>query len=361
MRILFALPGFHRFDRGAEVALISVAKELTQLGHVVTLIGSGAKGDHTPYNYVQGWCLSREYFERFPRMPLFRNETSYEELTFVPSLLLRSHPSEYDLTVTCSYPFTNWALRSMRVTSRRPKHVFVTENGDWPAYSTHSEYRFFNCDGLVCTNPDFYERNCERWRCILIPNGVDCTRFKPGDVERARFDLPTDRPIVLMVSALISSKRVSAGIKAVSQLADSHLVVAGRGPLRSEIERLAAKQLPNRFTLTSVPSELMPSLYRSADVFLHLSKEEAFGNVFVEAMACGVPIVAHDSARVRWIVGDEQFLTDSEKISNVADAIKTAMMQGPSRRNLYVKRAQAFAWPQIGARYEQFFQELMRC
>ena len=41
MRVLFALPGFHRIDRGAEIALISVAKELAKTGDTVTLIGSG--------------------------------------------------------------------------------------------------------------------------------------------------------------------------------------------------------------------------------------------------------------------------------------------------------------------------------
>ena len=61
------------------------------------------------------------------------------------------------------------------------------------------------------------------------------------------------------------------------------------------LEAKAAKLLPGRFTLLSLPAEKMPPVYRSADVFLHLSKEEAFGNVYLEAMACGLPIVARDS------------------------------------------------------------------
>jgi glycosyltransferase involved in cell wall biosynthesis len=68
----------------------------------------------------------------------------------------------------------------------------------------------------------------------------------------------------------------------------------------------------------------MPALYRSADVFLHLSKEESFGNVFLEAMACGLPIVGHDSPRLRWIVGDDEFLLDTESLPEVASAIERA-------------------------------------
>ena len=41
MKLLFALPGFHRFDRGAEVALLAVAEELAKQGHAVTVMGSG--------------------------------------------------------------------------------------------------------------------------------------------------------------------------------------------------------------------------------------------------------------------------------------------------------------------------------
>ena len=112
-----------------------------------------------------------------------------------------------------------------------------------------------------------------------------------------------------MVSALIPTKRVEAGIDAVSRIPGAHLVVAGNGPLQRAVEATAARLMPDRFTLLSVPAHQMPSLYQSADVFLHLSKDKSFGNVFLEAMACGLPVVGHDSPRLRWIVGDNEFLS----------------------------------------------------
>ena len=137
----------------------------------------------------------------------------------------------------------------------------------------------------------------------MIPNGVDVERFRPRESQRAEFGLPAERLIVLMVSALAESKRVEVGIEAVSKIPGAHLVVAGDGPLRRAVDALAAKSLPGRFTRLSLPSDKMPSLYQSADVFLHLSKEKSFGNVYVEAMASSLPIVAHDSARLRWLLG----------------------------------------------------------
>jgi glycosyltransferase involved in cell wall biosynthesis len=137
------------------------------------------------------------------------------------------------------------------------------------------------------------------------------------------------------------------------------LVVAGDGPLRDEVADAAAQLLPGRFTRLSVAPERMPVLYRSADVFLHLSKEESFGNVFLEAMACGLPVVAHDSPRVRWIVGDDEFLVDTEDIAAIARHIELAGDAGPSKREARSRKVAAFSWPRIGKMYRQFLGEIV--
>jgi len=357
MNILFALPGFHRHDRGAETALISVAAQLARTGDTVTLIGSGQDRPASPYRFLHAGSLSREKFERCPSLPALRNEYAYEELTFLPSLLRRYHPADYDVTLTCSYPFTNWGLRrpSLR---RRPAHVYVTQNGDWPAFANNAEYRFFHCEGLVCTNPEYYARNKDRWFCRLIPNGIDCERFRPGSAQREKFGLPAGRLIVLMVSALIPSKRVETGIEAVGRIPDAHLVVAGDGPLRRSVDEVAAQKLPGRFSRVSLPATQMPDLYRAADVFLHLSKEESFGNVFLEAMASGLPIVAHASARLRWIVGPDELLVDTDDVQAIASAILGAQ-NAPRAESSRVSRAAEFAWPRVAAMYRQFLQDVV--
>jgi glycosyltransferase involved in cell wall biosynthesis len=124
----------------------------------------------------------------------------------------------------------------------------VTQNGDWPAFSDSAEFRLFSCDGLVCTNPDYLERNERRWPSTLIPNGVDLERFKPGESDRRWLGLPPGRPVILMVSALIERKRVLEGIRAVAPL-EASLVVAGDGPLRQDAVVLARQLLPDRFRL----------------------------------------------------------------------------------------------------------------
>lgn len=355
MRLLFALSGLHRYDRGAEVAFMSVADELAKAGDNVTLIGSGTARSRKFYRYLPANSISRKQFESFPSLPGFRDECAYEDFTFQPDLLRKYKPSDYDVTLTCNYPFTNWALRRPTLTGRRrPPHVFVTQNGDWPAYSNSSEYRFFGCDGLVCTNIEYYERNRERWRCQLIPNGIDTDLFFPGTSRRCELGLPTGRPLVLMVSALIPSKRVNLGIKAISQLPDAHLVVAGDGPMRGQIDSLASKIMHGRFTRLSLPANRMPDLYRSVDVFLHLSKSESFGNVFLEAMASGLPIAAPNSPHVRWIVGDDEFLFDSDEPAQIALTVKEALKASTTLCQERIHRVASFSWSNIAASYRDF-------
>jgi glycosyltransferase involved in cell wall biosynthesis len=355
MRIGIALPGFHRVERGAEVALLSVAQELALLGNEVTVFGSGEARSGTAYRFRHVPAVRRERFERFPFFPPLRSDVMWEDMTFAAALLGHYRPSDFDAVLTCSFPFTHLALRRPG-RGKRPLQLFVTQNGDWPARARNAEYRLFGCDGLVCINPDYFEANAASWRCALIPNGADLTRFTPGAGERARFGLPSDRRVVLMVSALIESKRVLDGIRAIALLPDDvHLVVAGDGHLRDEAEALAATLLPGRFSRVTLTAADMPALYRSADAFLHMSLAESFGNVFVEAMACGLPVIGHDTPRLRWIVGDGPFLCDTQSPEALRAALVAALGRGVVEVDPAVER---FAWPAIGAQYDRFLREL---
>ena len=168
MKILFALPGLHRFDRGAEVVFESVAQTIAATGkHQVILVGSGEHRADRAYDFICLPARSRDHFERWPRFPFFRHHFMYEDFTFALGLLNLPAVAEADVTLTCSYPYTNWALRRPRFGKARPPHVFVTQNGDWPAQKQGIEPSLFSCEGLICTNPIYYERNRERWNCAL--------------------------------------------------------------------------------------------------------------------------------------------------------------------------------------------------
>ena len=346
-------------DRGAEIAFMAIGSELARLGDEVTLMGAGPARPAKAYRFIQSPAAKRERFERWPTLPMLRGNTAWEELTFLPGLLRHYRPHDYDVTLTCSFPFTNMALRRPRLGGPRPPHVFVTQNGDWPAFSDKSEFGLFDCEGLVCTNPDYQERNAGRYRTALIPNGVDVARFAPGKAEPESFGLDPARPVVLMVSALIESKNVADGIKAVAAIDDAVLVVAGDGPLRGELQQLADRILPGRYRTISVAADKMPVLYRSADLFLHLSRNESFGNVFIEALASGTPIVAHDLPRTRWILGDEAHYVAGEAVEAIAGALSAALAGKKAGSERRAASARKYDWASVASRYRDFLSEVI--
>jgi glycosyltransferase involved in cell wall biosynthesis len=355
MRVAFALPGLHRIDRGAEISFMAIADQLALRGHSVTLFGSGEERPGKAYRFRHVPSIPRERFERWPYGPMFRDETAYEEMTFAFGLLKHLKPSEFDVVGGCSYPFVNWVLRRPIAKSSRPKYVFITQNGDYPAISGVREYRYFGCDGIVCINPDYYSNNKNRWNAALIPNGVNIEKYRSAGSDRGKFNLPANKKIVLMVSAFIASKRVDKAIAVVSRLPGVHLVVAGNGPDRQSVLDLANKLLPGRFSSLTLPPDQMPSLYQSADAFLHMSQAESFGNVFIEALACGLPVVAHDIARHRWVVGETGFFVDTDQIDLTARAVEAALAASSVDKEKRRDAASKYDWSIIGGQYEQFF------
>lgn len=366
MRVLFALPGLHRVVRGAEVALEEVARELGGLaGHEVTLIGSGRAREGQAYRFVHSPCIPRERFEKgWPKFPGLRDHYQYEELSFAPGLLRRYHPDEYDITVTCGYPYTNWVLGYRTRGGYRPRHVFVTQNGDWMVHARHREYRYFTCDGLVCTNHEYAERARAdgRYASALIPNGVNPEVFTPGPGDRGAYGVPRGAPVALMVSALTESKRVLEGIRAAAQVKDLYLIVAGDGELRRPVQALGRELMGGRFTNVTLPRSAMPGLYRCADVFLHMSQDEPSANAYIEALASGLPIVTTDRAVTRWTLEDQAILVDTSDAQAVGEGLRRGLgskteAEVSGRRALVRRR---FAWSSIARAYSDFFHQIGR-
>ena len=352
IRIAFALPGLHRVVRGAEVALESVAERLANRPEFdLPPFGSGPARDDQPYRYSRVDCVARETFTRLPSMPVFRNDCAWEEATFAAALHNTYNPEHFDATLTCGYPFCNWLLSRAGRRDSRPAHVFVCQNGDWPAHNDQSEFRFFRCDRLVCLTGEQADRNRDRWHTTVIPNGVDPVAFTPGPAERAALGVPADVPLVLTVAALIESKRVDRAIEAVAQLPDAHHLVIGDGPQRDRIDALGRDLLGQRYTRITLPREHMRNAYRAADTLLHASMDEPFGIIYLEALACGLPVVAHDRPDTRDILGSFGFPVDTQNLNATAETLRRALThtQDPAAANAYVDAH--YSWDTVADRY----------
>jgi len=147
---------------------------------------------------------------------------------------------------------------------------------------------------VVVTPSEWYRRLAERVferrvRVEHIPHGIHLERYRPLDREACRelLDLPREARIVLAVAHSFrpNLKGLDKLVEAVQRLSGVILVLAG--------EVLEPPRDGNVITLGPICDErLMPAVYSAADVLVHASLAESFGNVVVEAMACGCPCVA---------------------------------------------------------------------
>ena len=134
---------------------------------------------------------------------------------------------------------------------------------------------------------------------------------------------------------------------------DAQLMILGDGELRSELERLACELgVEDRVAMPGFFSDPMP-FYQSADLFVLSSDYEGFGNVIVEALACGVPVVSTNCPS-----GPAEILEDGRYGSLVpvgdAQALASAMadaLQTVHDPAMLRERARAFSAEKIAARY----------
>lgn len=189
----------------------------------------------------------------------------------------------------------------------------------------------------------------------VIPNGADLDKFnKKG--KPTKVNLP--RPIILSVGALVEEKRLDLIISAVHKT-KAALLLVGKGNKKEELQTLGNELLPGRFEIKSFSHSEMPEVYRSADLFTYSTVPwESFGNVMVEAMASGLPVVATDDPIRREIVGDAGIFvdpTDTDKYAvSLEKALKTKWGNKPRRQ------AEKFNWDEIALKYKNLFLELVK-
>ena len=192
----------------------------------------------------------------------------------------------------------------------------------------------------------------------VIPSGVDLTRFKYAG---KKFPASLEKPIILMVAASTPAKRVEQGIRAVSCLKSGSLLLLGQGPLDERINKLGYGLLgEKRFFHTTANPEKIPEYYRAADVFALCSESrEAFGTVYLEALATGLPIVATDDESRREILANcAVFVKNVDDEHEYARAITKALKHRPRFRERALSRAKKFTWDKIGNSYQREFDQL---
>ncbi len=189
---------------------------------------------------------------------------------------------------------------------------------------------------VLCSSFDYIKTSqikkyyySEKEKFKELPFGVDLDIFRPGEELNNKDDFN-----ILFVGGLDRAhyfKGVDVLLRAAAMLPQDkgwRLIIVGDGDLRKEYERQAARLgISKRIIfLGKLNQKELVDAYQKAKVFVlpSINKNEAFGIVLLEAMACGVPVIASDLAGVRSVFrnGREGFLTRPENYKDLKDKIE---------------------------------------
>jgi phosphatidylinositol alpha-1,6-mannosyltransferase len=179
------------------------------------------------------------------------------------------------------------------------------------------------------------ERGVSRDQIEVIGNGTNPDQFYPTEVDELRNELGFNgKKILLTITRLVPRKGVDTVIKAMGQLRDEYsdlkYLVVGDGEQMEELKALSEKlNLSDRVTFAGrVPHEKLNAYYNLGDIFVMPSKTmepdvEGFGIVFLEANACGKPVIGSRSGGIpSAIVEDETgLLVDEDNPNQLAQKI----------------------------------------
>lgn len=187
----------------------------------------------------------------------------------------------------------------------------------------------------------------------VIPNGVDTERFRPSTGSKEVLDFEGinngGRPIVLYCGRLMALKGLKTligGMKKVLDEHDAYFVFAGPGDSRPWEEMIKAQGISREdySFLGHISHEKIPLLYQKSDIFVLPSFTESCPITIIEAMACGLPVIASDVGGVSEIIaqGKDGMLIEPGNPDQLADSILLLLKDDWLRNNL-AKEARAKA------------------
>ncbi len=192
-------------------------------------------------------------------------------------------------------------------------------------------------------------------RIAVHYSGVDADLFRPGDRRAAKARLGVSGPLLLAVGNLIPEKGHWLAVEALVRIDGATLIIVGNGPERAALLARARRLgVADRLRLPgSLPHPLLPAFFTAADVTVHPSFVEGFGNARLESLACGTPLVTT-------AVGEAALIVDRPAAGRIveadpqaiADAVRSLLADPPPAEAVRA-RVHDFDWARQAAELER--------
>lgn len=188
----------------------------------------------------------------------------------------------------------------------------------------------------------------------LWTRGIDSTLYHPNRYDKDMRDFlsdgSSDATLLLYIGRLSREKRVEMLRPVLDAVPNVRLAIVGDGPFREDLERIF-KNAPVTFTGYLFGEELAMA-YASADIFVFTGANETFGNVILEAMASGLPVVAPDSGGVMDMVKPYEtgILFETENQQSLVNAVQLMVVSRGLREQTCIAARQMalrFSWEDI--------------
>lgn len=253
---------------------------------------------------------------RFPTLPLVHSSLKPLKTAHAWSAirsLLKKSSIDFDLIHAHFLDYSGEHAARISREFQKP-YVLTVHDGKFDAHSPHyQQYQsiFKQAAGIQALNPRevaAFHRFKLQDKVAYIPNFIDTDVFQLGSktMARKKLALPSAQKILLHVgSYLLNTKGQPDLLKMMTNLdADYHLYLLGEGREKQALKQLIQRyQLSNRVHLAGpfLPHRLK-TWYQAADVFLFPSLRESFGIVQIEALACGLPVIAYQNGASEFIL-----------------------------------------------------------
>jgi glycosyltransferase involved in cell wall biosynthesis len=197
--------------------------------------------------------------------------------------------------------------------------------------------------------------------------GLDRDRFRPLDHTQLRsqlgqeigFTMPDNAPLLVCVGALISRKGQDIAIAALPRIEGARLVLVGKGDDERHLRELARDLgVASRVHFAgSIDHDLLPLILSAADAMVLPTVSEGLANAWVEAIACGTPVVTTDVGGARELIVNATAGRLVERNPESVAAGVNAVLNDPPMRQDVAALAERFSWEtnalELAAHYER--------
>jgi len=350
VRVFLPCTGLGRQRRGFETFTLECADALRADPRIALTVFAG--GDVPGIPARVRWNLRRDGTLSSMVGAVVRRDRYFVEqatffLSFLPALVL----GRPDVVYFADLNLGNLCWHWRRVSGQRFKLLYYNGGLTTRPFTRADMVQQLTPAGL----DEAIARGEAREHQTVLAHGVRVPDTLPtritGDARLA-LGLPSNRPIVLAVGMLDTQiKRTDALIRALAKLPAPRPFLAllgADGPDAAGVRALADDLLgDDGFLAGAVPHDEIGNYYRAADAFALASLREGFGLAYVEALAHGLPIVAHDTPVTRHLLGDLATLADITQPAALSRAIAAALAAPNTDAHRKARHASArtrFGW-----------------